>query len=525
MKDDVHKYLCWLNQVKGIGRKGRFSLLRAVGEPNLFREAEGARELYHAPEKQIRFLCGEAFSSEDRAEKAARLLLGARRTEPERVEDGLRRAGIHFSCFLEEDFPQRLRWIPDPPFGIYCKGRMPFSEGRGTGGTADGADVRGGAAAIIGARSASPYGKNQARRFAFALASGGVTVISGMARGIDGIAQRAALDAGGLSFGVLGCGVDVCYPEENRDLYDRLLEQGGILSEYPPGTPPEPKLFPQRNRIISGLSDLVLVIEARKKSGTLITVDMALEQGREVYALPGRVSDHLSDGCNRLIRQGAEAATCPEDILEFFYGMGETKKTVRAVAFNREKPGDPGKEQVSDQEEPEFENLERKTAGLWKDPATDQEDPENDGKEGRTSDLWKEHATDQEDPEINRQEERNLEPRKDRPPASLAEVVLGLLSFDEDRHLERVYEDVKMYYADEKPSLQEGLSLQGIPSPTREPDLQGVPVSRDIPTLQDVNLCLLRLKLFGKVGETAPGYFHKKQAGAPHYSPGIRSFE
>ena len=149
-------------------------------------------------------------------------------------------------------------------------------------------------------------------------------MVSGMARGIDGIAQKAALEAGGASFAVLGCGVDICYPEENRELYDRLLQEGGILSEYPPGMPPEPKLFPPRNRIISGLSDLVLVIEARKKSGTLITVDMALEQGREVYALPGRVSDKLSDGCNRLIRQGAGVATCPEDILEFFFGTGET---------------------------------------------------------------------------------------------------------------------------------------------------------------------------------------------------------
>ena len=151
------------------------------------------------------------------------------------------------------------------------------------------------------------------------MASRGITIISGMARGIDGIAQTAALDAGGRSYAVLGCGVDICYPEENRSLYDRLLQQGGILSEYPPGTPPEARLFPLRNRIISGLADAVLVIEARKKSGTLITVDMALEQGRDVFALPGRVSDSLSDGCNRLIRQGAAPATCPEDLLEYFF--------------------------------------------------------------------------------------------------------------------------------------------------------------------------------------------------------------
>jgi hypothetical protein len=161
-----------------------------------------------------------------------------------------------------------------------------------------------------------------------------------MARGVDGIAQKAALDAGGRSFAVLGCGVDLCYPDENQALYDRLLEAGGILSEFPPGTPPDSKNFPQRNRIISGLADLVLVIEARKRSGTQITVDMALEQGREVFALPGRVSDALSDGCNRLIRQGAWIATCPEDVLEYFYGTGygEGDEIIKKTGQGEEKP-------------------------------------------------------------------------------------------------------------------------------------------------------------------------------------------
>ena len=327
MNTETHKYLCWLNQIRGLGRKRIFPLLQSAGESSLFSRTdpdgdcfpgpadwgEAARLLYTAPEPQLSFLCAEAIPSGKHAAQAAQLILRARKQDPARIEENLARTGIFFSCIIEESFPSRLRFIPDPPFGIYCRGPLlppdppPFP------------GLESPAAAVIGARLASGYGREQARRFSYRMASRGITIISGMARGIDGIAQTAALDAGGRSYAVLGCGVDICYPEENRSLYDRLLQQGGILSEYPPGTPPEARLFPLRNRIISGLADAVLVIEARKKSGTLITVDMALEQGRDVFALPGRVSDSLSDGCNRLIRQGAAPATCPEDLLEYFF--------------------------------------------------------------------------------------------------------------------------------------------------------------------------------------------------------------
>ena len=327
MNTATHKYLCWLDQIRGLGRKRIFPLLQSAGESSLFSRTdpdgdcfpgpadwgEAARLLYTAPEPQLSFLCAEAIPSGKHAAQAAQLILRARKQDPARIEENLARTGIFFSCIIEESFPSRLRFIPDPPFGIYCRGPLlppdppPFP------------GLESPAAAVIGARLASGYGREQARRFSYRMASRGITIISGMARGIDGIAQTAALDAGGRSYAVLGCGVDICYPEENRSLYDRLLQQGGILSEYPPGTPPEARLFPLRNRIISGLADAVLVIEARKKSGTLITVDMALEQGRDVFALPGRVSDSLSDGCNRLIRQGAAPATCPEDLLEYFF--------------------------------------------------------------------------------------------------------------------------------------------------------------------------------------------------------------
>lgn len=202
----------------------------------------------------------------------------------------------------DEEFPEKLRQIKNPPEGIYVRGQLP-AEDKPT-------------VAIIGARRCSTYGREMAEWFAGELAAAGVQVVSGMAAGVDGIAQRASLRAGGRSFGVLGCGTDICYPTDNRDLYETLQKCGGILSEYAPGTPPDAFHFPMRNRIISGISDAVLVVEAKERSGTLITVDFALEQGREVFVLPGRITDNLSAGCNRLLRQGAGIALSPKDIME-----------------------------------------------------------------------------------------------------------------------------------------------------------------------------------------------------------------
>mgnify|MGYP000075586463 FL=1 len=154
------------------------------------------------------------------------------------------------------------------------------------------------------------------KEFAKKLASAGAQIISGMAKGIDGAGQIGALEEGGDSYGVLGCGVDVCYPREHIELYTELERKGGILSEQPIGTKPLPQFFPARNRIISGLSDIVLVMEAKERSGSLITADMALEQGKDIYALPGPINSQLSRGCNRLIKQGAGILLSPEDLLE-----------------------------------------------------------------------------------------------------------------------------------------------------------------------------------------------------------------
>ena len=251
-------------------------------------------------ENKLRQLAGRVLPPEAAA-RAVPALMRARKNPAGMSGQSLIDQGISYVTILDPAYPERLRQIPDPPLVLYYRGRLPENARP--------------SAAVIGTREASPYGREEARRFAGRLAACGVQVISGMARGIDGIAGRAALE-NGRSFAVLGGGVDIVYPRENRDLYERLIERGGVLSEYAPGTEVRPRLFPPRNRIISGLSDIVLVVEARKKSGTMITVDMALEQGREVFAVPGRNTDVTSEGCNGLIEQGCGIAMTPSILLD-----------------------------------------------------------------------------------------------------------------------------------------------------------------------------------------------------------------
>jgi len=276
---------CWLTSLYGFGRKKHFQLQELCGSPSA---------IYQLTQDEMAALY---------TEKTGELWQHYKNTvHPEKLYEKYQRQGIRFTYWQMPDFPNKLRDIPDAPYGIYYKGSLPKEGERSV--------------AMIGARRCSDYGRCMAEYFADKFGKMGIAVISGMASGIDGISQRAALAAGGTSYGVLGCGVDIIYPENNADLYRNLIARGGVISEYPPTTQPKAGLFPQRNRIISALSDVVLVVEARAKSGTLITVDMALEQGREVYVVPGRCTDNLSIGCNRLLRQGAIAATAPEDIMQ-----------------------------------------------------------------------------------------------------------------------------------------------------------------------------------------------------------------
>ena len=239
----------------------------------------------------------------------------------EKEAQKLESKNILFIPRIDERFPEKLKNIPNAPFALYVKGSLP--------------DPNKPSVAIIGARMCSEYGRYLARNFGRGLALCGVQVISGMARGIDGVSQKAAMTAGGKSFGIVGSGVDICYPPENIDIYNELYETGGIISEFAPGIMPQAKFFPLRNRIISGLADIILVIEAREKSGTQITVDTALEQGREVLAVPGRVTDRLSDGCNLMISQGAGIALDVMDVIDRLKAIShEASETEHSRAFH-----------------------------------------------------------------------------------------------------------------------------------------------------------------------------------------------
>lgn len=288
-------YMHWLHQAAGMGNHRFIKELEKIGSPRMLHELVQTGEL----SKRL----GRRY--EKKAIQIERFTQGYDVTgEYEKMLE----KGIRFVTVSEEGYPRRLAEISNCPYGIYYAGKMP--------------EERYGSVAVIGARECSEYGRHMAKLFGEQLAEAGIQVISGMARGIDGIGQQAALCGGGYSLGVLGCGVDICYPRENRRLYEELIDKGGVCAEYPPGIEPRSLLFPLRNRIISALSDAVLVIEARERSGTLITVDMALDQGKEVYAVPGRATDLLSEGCNRLIRQGAGLVASPQELLAELSGLG-----------------------------------------------------------------------------------------------------------------------------------------------------------------------------------------------------------
>ena len=218
-----------------------------------------------------------------------------------RMQERMYRNGIWFVTEQDTSYPDRLRNIADRPYGLFIKGTLRE-------------DLL--CVAIVGTRACSSYGGFMARQFGERLGAAGVCIVSGLAKGIDSIAQEAALQTGAWVLGVLGCGVDVCYPRENTNLYERISRQGALISEYIPGTQPHSLFFPARNRMISGLADCVLVVEAKEKSGSLITGDCALEQGKDLYAVPGRLTDSCSAGCNYLIKQGAGIVLSPEDLLE-----------------------------------------------------------------------------------------------------------------------------------------------------------------------------------------------------------------
>ncbi len=232
-------------------------------------------------------------------------------------------AGVQLVTIEDATYPSLLAQIPAPPPLLYVRGAMI---------SADEWSV-----AVVGTRDPSLYGKEATRRIVTDLARNSVTIVSGFALGIDAVAHSTALEAGGRTIAVLGCGIDIPYPERNQRLIPYILEQGALVSEYPLQTPPAPANFPPRNRIISGLTLGTLVVEAGEKSGALITVNFALEQGRDVFAVPGSILSSKSVGTNRLIRTGAGLITCGQDILDALNLTGAGDQQAIAAAL----PEDP----------------------------------------------------------------------------------------------------------------------------------------------------------------------------------------
>ena len=284
-----HPYAPWmaLGRVKGMGRVSFKKLAAHFADPTMAFSATAA-ELARIEGLDRAAIDGvQSFSAWDEVHEEIR-----------KAE----KAGVAIVPFKDSAYPPRLRTIADPPPCLYIKGDWRTDDDR--------------AVAVVGSRSASEYGCRVARDLCRGLAKLGFTVVSGMARGIDAIAHTAALDAGGASVGVLGCGFGVAYPASNRPLYDRMVREGCLLTEFPPGMHPHAGSFPRRNRLISGIGMVTVVVEAGLPSGAITTADRALEQGRTVLAVPGPITSPTSAGCNRLIQQGAKPALSLGDVLE-----------------------------------------------------------------------------------------------------------------------------------------------------------------------------------------------------------------
>jgi DNA processing protein len=236
----------------------------------------------------------------------ARYAAHARTFDGRAYEQRLAAAGLRFVGRAAAVFPALLRSIHDPPPGLFVRG------------AADAELLSRPAVAVVGARACSGYGAAVARSLARDLAAAGLVVVSGLARGIDAEAHRGALEAGGTTVAVLGCGIDRDYPAAHRELAQRIAATGLIVSEYAPGVEPAPWRFPARNRIVAGLCAATVVVEARERSGALITADLALEEGREVFAVPGEITSSLSAGTNDLLKLGASPLTCADDVLSCF---------------------------------------------------------------------------------------------------------------------------------------------------------------------------------------------------------------
>jgi len=280
------RYYVGFNLVRGIGPARLRMLIDAFGD---------VERAWHAPAEALYRVGLDRRSLENLLETRARVDLDR---EVRRVAA----VGAHILTWEDEGYPKLLAEIPDPPPVLYVRGELKPEDAW--------------AVAVVGTRRASTYGREVTRRLVTVLAQSGVTIVSGLARGVDAVAHQTALEAGGRTIAVLGCGIDLVYPPEHRELARRIAAQGALVSEYPLGTQPEPGNFPPRNRIISGLSLGVVITEAGRDSGALITADYAAEQGRDVFAVPGSILSAGCAGTNRLIQDGAKPVLDAADILQ-----------------------------------------------------------------------------------------------------------------------------------------------------------------------------------------------------------------
>ena len=280
------KYWLWLAELRGLSNQTRLALLNHFGTPE---------DVFYAD-------AGEILLTEGITREQAACLENRDLSAADRILADCQRLNLRILTIQDAGYPGRLQNIYDPPFLLYVRGRLPAFDEEA-------------AVAVVGTRSCTPYGIACGEKLGYGLASAGAVVVSGLAKGVDAAASRGALLAGGVPVAVTGGGLDVYYPAENRDLYEDIAAAGVLLSEYPPGTEPDGRHFPVRNRILSGLSVATLVVEAPARSGALITAHTALEQGRDVFAVPGPIDSPASVGCNRLIQDGAGLVTEAWDLL------------------------------------------------------------------------------------------------------------------------------------------------------------------------------------------------------------------
>ncbi len=287
------EYKLWLCTIEKIGNVKISKLLEHFNTP---------QNVFEADINQLTEVDGIG-------EKYAKIIEESKETfDYKRVIKELKNNNMNYVTLFDKEYPKKLENVEDKPAILYYIGELPKAEK---------------SISIVGARYCSDYGIECAKYFARELSSLGIDIISGMARGIDGWAHQGALEGAKKTYAILGCGANICYPKEHIRLYESIVKNGGIISEYPPNTRALSQYFPMRNRIISGLADGVLVIEAKKKSGSLITADFAMNGGKDVFVVPGRIYDSLSMGCNELIKQGAMPVTNVGDILDRFGMDGE----------------------------------------------------------------------------------------------------------------------------------------------------------------------------------------------------------